>query len=176
MKVGVLALQGSIIEHEKMLESLDVEFVRVRTKEDLEAVSHLIIPGGESSTLQLLLEQKGMWELCTSRAKRKELKVMGTCAGAILCSLIDSKFEVDRNGFGAQQNSFSASLESKKFPKLEGVFIRAPRFKNIDDSVQVLATFGNEPVLIQDRNFLVMSFHPELNKEKRIYEYFLKSI
>ena len=109
MKVGVLALQGSIIEHEKMLKLLDVPYISVRTREELNEVTHLIIPGGESTTLQLLLEQKGMWELFKLRAN-KYLKIMGTCAGAILCSLIDSKFEVDRNGFGAQQHSFKASL------------------------------------------------------------------
>ncbi len=183
MNVGVLALQGSIVEHVKMLKSLNIDFLSVRTKEELKSVSHLIIPGGESSTLQLLLEQKGMWEIFVKRTSwipnqvrddNDVLKVMGTCAGAILCSRAGGKFEVERNGFGAQQESFRASLESEKFPKLEGVFIRAPRFQNIDSSVIVLAKFKKEAVLIEDRNFLVMSFHPELSEEKRIYEYFLK--
>ena len=176
MNVGVLALQGSIVEHVKMLKSLNINFLLVRTKEELESVSHLIIPGGESSTLQLLLEQKGMWEAFQLKANSQELRVMGTCAGAILCSRAGGKFEVERNGFGSQQESFRAPLESEKFSKLEGVFIRAPRFQNIDSSVIVLAKFQNEPVLIEDRNFLVMSFHPELNEEQRIYEYFLKSM
>lgn len=174
MNVGVLSLQGSIIEHEKMLKSLDVDFLRVRTKENLESVSHLIIPGGESSTLQILLEQKNMWELFKKRAGSGDLKVFGTCAGAILCSRVGANFEGNRNGFGAQQNSFIASLKSKQFPGLKGMFIRAPRFKNIDTSVEILATFENEPVLLRDRNFFCASFHPELLGELRIYEYFLK--
>jgi 5'-phosphate synthase pdxT subunit len=184
-KVGILALQGSIVEHEKMLASLDVHFISVRTREDLEQVTHLIIPGGESSTLQLLLEQKGMWNMFVKRTgaipnqvrndnKQESLKVFGTCAGAILCARAGAKFEVDRNGFGAQQNSFIAPLDSQPFPDMTGVFIRAPRFKNIDASVEVLATFENEPVLLRDRNFLCASFHPELSGEQRIYEYFLK--
>ncbi len=174
MKVGILALQGSIVEHAKMLDSLNVEFLKVRTKEELESVSHLIIPGGESTTLFLLMEQKDMWTLFQSRVQNQELKVFGTCAGAILCARAGAKFEVDRNGFGAQQNSFIAALDSVQFPHLKGVFIRAPRFKNMDASVEVLATFENEPVLLRDRNFLCASFHPELSGELRIYECFLK--
>ena len=174
MNVGILALQGSIVEHGKMLASLDVHFISVRTREELEQVTHLIIPGGESSTLQLLLEQKGMWSLFQSRVQSREFSVFGTCAGAIISSRAGAKFEVDRNGFGAQQNSFIAPLESQLFPDMTGVFIRAPRFKNIDASVEVLATFENEPVLLRDRNFLCASFHPELSGEQRIYEYFLK--
>ncbi len=174
MNIGILALQGSIVEHVKMLELLNIDFIPVRTKEEMETLSHLIIPGGESSTLQLLLEQKGMWELFKLRLNNEELKVMGTCAGAILCSRAGGKFSVDRNGFGSQQESFIAFLESDIFPNLEGVFIRAPRFKKVETSVKVLATFENEPVLIEDRNILVMSFHPELNSEKRIYKYFLE--
>ncbi len=180
-QVGILALQGSIIEHEEMLKSLDVEYKKVRSKSDLESISHLIIPGGESTTLRLLLEQKDMWDLFVKRTEwisdqvRNDnvLKVFGTCAGAILCSRAGARFEVDRNGFGSQQHSFIAPLVSQKFPDLEGVFIRAPKFKNIDSSVKILATFEDDPVLFQDRNFLISSFHPELSKEKRIYEYFL---
>lgn len=174
MKVGVLALQGSIVEHEKMLASLNIEYISVRTQEDLASISHLIIPGGESSTLQLLMEQKKMWEVFEEKARNGALKIFGTCAGAILCSRVGANVEVDRNGFGAQQHSCIVSLESAVFPQLEGVFIRAPRFKNIDVSVEVLARFEEEPVLLRDRNFLIASFHPELSGEKRIYEYFLK--
>lgn len=182
MNVGILALQGSIVEHAKMLDSLKIAFVNVRTKEDLESVSHLIIPGGESTTLRLLMDQKNMWETFVKRTEEipnqvrndERLKVFGTCAGAILCARAGAKFEVDRNGFGAQQNSFISALDSVQFPHLQGVFIRAPRFKNIDSSVEILATFENEPVLLRDRNFLCASFHPELSGEQRIYEYFLK--
>lgn len=183
MKVGVLALQGSIVEHEKMLRELGVDYVLVRSREELEKVSHLIIPGGESTTLSLLMEQKGMWDVFVKRTSwipnqvrddntKRELKVMGTCAGAILCARAGGNFEVDRNGYGAQQNSFVADLVSERFPGLEGVFIRAPRFKNVN--CEVLASFDGEPVLLKDGNFLVMSFHPELCGERRVYEYFLR--
>ncbi len=159
-----------------MLVEMGVDFVSVRTKEELALVSHLIMPGGESTVLRLLMEQKDMWELFVKRTQSGDLKVFGTCAGAILCSCAGAKFEVDRNGFGAQQSSFIDTLESEKFPELGGVFIRAPRFQNIDESVEVLATFENEPVLLLDRNFLAASFHPELSGEKRVYEYFLAQV
>ena len=176
MRVGVLALQGSIVEHENMLVELGVNFVSVRSKEDLESVSHLILPGGESTVLQLLMEQKGMWDILQLKIKNEKLKIFGTCAGAILCSLVGAKFGVERNGYGAQQSSFIDVLVSERFPDLGGVFIRAPRFKDIGEGVEVLATFDGEPVLLRDRNFLVASFHPELAGEKRLYEYFLSEV
>ena len=156
-----------------MLVEMGVGFISVRTKEELASVSHLIMPGGESTVLQLLMQQKDMWELFETRAEGGDLKIFGTCAGAILCSRVGAKFEVARNGFGAQQSSFIDTLDSEEFPELGGVFIRAPRFENIDSSVEVLATFEDEPVLLRDRNFLAASFHPELSGEKRVYEYFL---
>ncbi len=104
---------------------------------------------------------------------------MGTCAGAILISRLfsDVGFTVDRNAYGGQQGSFITKLESAEFTDLEGVFIRAPRFKNVDDgNVKVLATLKNEPVLVEGDGFLAMSFHPEISGDTTLHEYFLEKI
>lgn len=173
MKVGILALQGSFAEHAQILQQLKIGFIYVRTKEDLKDLTHLIIPGGESTTLRKLLETYGMWESLKLKVESGKLKVFGTCAGAILCQYLGMDVEICRNGFGAQQSSFVAPLDSKKFPELQGVFIRAPRFLSVGNDVEVLASFKNEPVLVQQGPFLALSFHPELCDEARIHEYFL---
>jgi len=178
-RVGILALQGSFVEHAEILKKLKQEFILVKTKQDLEDLTHLIIPGGESTTLEKLMRQNGMWEGIEGRMKNvecriesKKLKIFGTCAGAILCAKLGVDIEVDRNGYGAQKDSFEAELESEIFSELKGIFIRAPKFKVGKMSI-VLANFNDQPVLVEQDNFLVCSFHPELVGETRIHKYFL---
>ncbi len=171
MKVGILALQGSFSEHEVVLQKLKQEFILVKTKQDLINLTHLIIPGGESTTIEKLLKKSGMWEELEKSIKG--LKVFGTCAGSILCAKLGMDIEVDRNGYGAQKDSFEAELESEMFSELKGIFIRAPKFK-VGKTGIVLASFNDEPVLVEQDNFLVCSFHPELVGEIRIHEYFLE--
>lgn len=173
MKVGILALQGSFAEHGVVLDKIKQPFVLVKTKQDLEGLTHLIIPGGESTTLEKLLKKSGLWEELEKKIKKKELKFFGTCAGAIIFSKLGMDLQVERNGYGAQQNSFVEKLESEMFPELGGVFIRAPRFK-VQKNSKILARMGNEPVLIEQDKFLTSSFHPELIGETRVHEYFLK--
>jgi len=175
MRCGVLAVQGSVEEHVAVLQKLNVEPVLVRDRATLGVVSHLVIPGGESTTQQLLLEKFGMWDDLRDRVSKKSLRIFGTCAGAILCSRLGAGWDVDRNGFGAQQNSFSAVLDSENFPILSGVFIRAPKFKNIASRTEILVRFENNPVLVQDGDFLAASFHPELTEDVRVHEFFLES-
>lgn len=175
MRVGVLAIQGSVVEHMKVLQQLNTDPALVRDRTSLAEVSHLVIPGGESTTLQLLLEKYGLWSLLRRRIQSGDLKLFGTCAGAILCSRLGAGWEVDRNGFGAQQQSFSAVLDSDTFSNLRGVFIRAPQFKNIHSRCDVLATFENEPVLLHDGPFLAASFHSELSGDVRLHEFFLNT-
>ena len=172
--VGVLALQGSFVEHARVLQRLGVDFGLVRTKDDLKSLTYLILLGGESTTLRKLLETYGMWEVIKSKIENENLKVFGTCAGAILCQGFGMDVEIARNGFGAQQDSFMTKLVSDVFPGLQGVFIRAPRFTSIGKEGSILATVKNEPVLVEQDNFLAGSFHPELSGEVRIHEYFLK--
>ena len=174
MKIGILALQGSFAEHAKILEKIGTEFLFVHTKLDLEEISKLIIPGGESTTLEKLLKKFEMWEEIQLKIKNEELKIMGTCAGAILCAKFGARWEVDRNGFGAQQSSFSTILNSEKFPDFRGVFIRAPRFEKINPAVEILAKFQKDPVLLRGGNFLGASFHPEISGDPRVHEFFLE--
>ncbi|MFA6427136.1 MAG: pyridoxal 5'-phosphate synthase glutaminase subunit PdxT [Candidatus Magasanikbacteria bacterium] len=173
-KIGVLSIQGSFAEHGKILTKLHVPFIFVRSKEKLQTITHLIIPGGESTTLTKLLHEYDMWNMLEEKIKSKLLQVFGTCAGTILCEKLGMDIKVDRNAYGAQQHSFSAELDSTLFPHLRGVFIRAPRFISNGESVKILVTHQQEPCLAEQENFLAASFHPELAGETRIHEYFLK--
>lgn len=174
MNVGVLAIQGSFAEHKNMCEAINIECKLIRSKEDLESITHLIIPGGESTTMLKLLKRFGMWKILKDKLQKKSLKIFGTCAGAILCSYLGMDLEVERNAYGAQQDSMMTPLKSELFPGLTGAFIRAPKLINISDSVKILATDQGKAVMAEQGPFLVASFHPELVGETKIYKYFLK--
>ena len=174
MNVGILALQGSFAEHGKVLDALGVEYEFVRSLADLEDLTHLIIPGGESTTMEKLLREFGMWEAIQLRITNDEFRIFGTCAGAILCEKLGAQVSIARNGYGAQQASFTADLTSSQFHNLKGPFIRAPRIEKFEKGVTVLASFQKEPVLVADGNFLLATFHPELVGETRIHAYFLR--
>ncbi|MCF7847150.1 MAG: pyridoxal 5'-phosphate synthase glutaminase subunit PdxT [Candidatus Gracilibacteria bacterium] len=172
-------------EHAKILHNLRTQFVLVRSREDFQDLTHLILPGGESTTMEKLLKKFEMWDEILRQIQNDNLKVFGTCAGAILLAKFGAGWSVQRNGFGAQQASFSTVLKSKTFPDLRGVFIRAPRLKppskppsnsplEKGGETEVLATFENEPVLVRDGNFLGASFHPEIAGETRVHEFFLQ--
>ncbi|MBT3538509.1 pyridoxal 5'-phosphate synthase glutaminase subunit PdxT [Candidatus Parcubacteria bacterium] len=173
-KIGILAIQGSVIEHEKILKKLNADYYLVRTKEDLSSLTHLIIPGGESTTMEKLLRTYNIWDILQEKINVKSLNVFGTCAGAILLSKLGMDIEIERNGFGSQLHSFYADIESDKFQNLKGVFIRAPKFTSHSNDVIVLATYNDEPVLLEQNNMLACGFHPELNDEVRIHEWFLR--
>ncbi len=175
LTVGILAIQGSFAEHAMILKKMRVDFIYVRSLDDLQNLTHLIIPGGESTTLTKLLKAYGIWDQLQKRAENKTLKIFGTCAGAILCQQFGLDIKVNRNGYGAQLNSFTTELTSEKFPNLTGIFIRAPRFQSVGKNVTILAEHTNEPVLIEQDNFLAAAFHPELSDETRIHEYFLQT-
>lgn len=172
-KVGILALQGSFAEHGDVLKNLGQDFCWVRSLKDLQDLTHLIIPGGESTTLRLLLQSYGMWEVLQKKVQAEQLFLFGTCAGAILACDFGLQVRVDRNAYGAQQASFCDVLSSDLFPALEGVFIRAPRFVSVSEQVEVLAFYKHEPVLVRDKNILGATFHPELTGDRRVHEYFL---
>jgi 5'-phosphate synthase pdxT subunit len=174
MKIGILALQGSFSEHAKVLQSMQKDFVFVRSKQDLESLTHIIIPGGESTTLEKLLKNSGMWNILESNINNKKLKVLGTCAGAILLQKLGMDMECERNGYGAQLNSFSAIIKSDVFENMRGIFIRAPRFVHLGKLVCVIATYQGEPVVIQQENLLALTFHPEISSDSRIHTYFLE--
>lgn len=173
--IGVLAVQGSFAEHAQVLERLGVSHTLVRTAQQLEPCTHLILPGGESTTQQKLLELFGLWDMLAEKSRAGALQVYGTCAGAILAARFGSlDIEVDRNAYGAQLDSFETTLESNMFPGLPGVFIRAPRFTRVGADFRILAQHGGQPVLVEYHNFLLGSFHPELTEDGRVHTYFVQ--
>ena len=187
MRIGVLAIQGDVIEHRSILRALGVEEAEVRVPEDLEGVDGLILPGGESTTIGKLMVRYGLDRSIPERVKHG-LAVYGTCAGMILLArraaggeppllrLMD--ISVIRNAYGRQVDSFEADLEIPVLgPRpLRGVFIRAPIIDHVGRGVEVLATREGRPVLVREGRLLVSSFHPELAPDDRVHRYFLDVI
>jgi pyridoxal 5'-phosphate synthase pdxT subunit len=174
VKIGVLALQGNFREHAAMLRALGAEVVEVRKPEQLEGLEGLVIPGGESTTITRLMRLYGI----DDALRRFEGAVFGTCAGMILLDrehlgLVD--LVVDRNAYGRQVASFEADLDLDGRP-LRGVFIRAPRVRDLGPEVEVLAVHDGEPVLLRQGRFLVASFHPELTDDTRVHARFLELV
>ncbi len=189
MKIGVLALQGAFIEHEKVLQRLGAEPIEVRLPKDLDGLDGLIIPGGESTTIGKLAVQYNLIDPLREMAQSGN-PVWGTCAGMIFMSkdtgrdqpllkLMDVK--VQRNAFGRQVDSFEADLTVKGIDDhrlFHAVFIRAPLIEAVGPGVEVLATVdrADVPVIVAARqdNLLVTSFHPELSNDARFHQSFLK--
>jgi len=176
MKIGVLAVQGNFREHEAVLRRLGADVVEVRKREQLDGLDGLVVPGGESTTFMRLMRLYGLDDALRSFAA----PVFGTCAGMIVLDrahlgLMD--LEVDRNAYGRQVASFEADLRLDGDARpLRGVFIRAPRVREVGDDVEVLAEHDGEPVLLRQGRFLVASFHPELTEDTRVHELFLDQV
>jgi pyridoxal 5'-phosphate synthase pdxT subunit len=176
MRIGVLAVQGNFREHAVVLRGLGADVVEVRKPEQLDGLDGLVIPGGESTAIGRLIRLYGLEEAI----RRFAAPVFGTCAGMILLDrnhlgLVD--LEVERNAYGRQVASFEADLElDGDSEPLRGVFIRAPRVREVGANVEVLAELDGEPVLLRDGRFLVASFHPELTGDPRVHERFLELI
>ncbi|CAN5707203.1 pyridoxal 5'-phosphate synthase glutaminase subunit PdxT [soil metagenome] len=188
-RVGVLALQGSSRLHAAALAELGVIPVEVRTPADLAGVDALVIPGGESTTLSLLLDSSGLRRALEDRLAQ-DLPVLGTCAGMILCArdVVDGRSDqhslgavditVRRNAFGRQRDSFEADLEvdglaGGPFP---AVFIRAPVVTRAGAGVEVLARVAEGPVLCRSGAVVVAAFHPELGGDLRLHQLLLERI
>jgi 5'-phosphate synthase pdxT subunit len=176
MRIGVLALQGNFREHAAMLRRLGAEAVEVRKPEQLRGLDGLVVPGGESTTFLRLMRLYGL----DAAIRSFEQPVFGTCAGMIVLDrdhlgLVD--LAVDRNAYGRQVASFEADLElAGEDAPLRGVFIRAPRVRDVGEDVEVLAEHDDEPVLVRQGRFLVASFHPELTEDTRVHELFLDAV
>jgi len=173
MKIGVLALQGNFREHAAMLRRLGAEAIEVRKPEQLQGLDGLVLPGGESTTFMRLMRLYGLDEA----VREFTGPVLGTCAGMIVLDrqhLDAVDIEVDRNAYGRQVASFEADLAVAGDGKpLRGVFIRAPRVREVGPEVEVLAELDGEPVLLREGRFIVASFHPELTDDTRVHERFL---
>jgi pyridoxal 5'-phosphate synthase pdxT subunit len=187
MKVGVLALQGAFIEHEKRLQTLGAETQQVRLPQHLEGLDGLIIPGGESTTIGKLAAEYGLIEPLREFARTHP--TWGTCAGLIflakdigddrqpLLGLMDVK--VNRNAFGRQVDSFETALPIPVLgdEPFHAVFIRAPIVTEAPDHIAVLARLADgRMVAVQQGHLLGTAFHPELTEDTRLHAYFLQML
>ena len=189
VKVGVLSLQGDVREHSAALAELGASPVAVRTPEELTGVDALVLPGGESTTMSLLLASSGLFPVVAARL-REGMPAFGTCAGMILLASRvldgrpDQKFfgamdiVVRRNAFGRQVDSFETSLPVSGVDggPVDAVFIRAPFVESVGDDVEVLATVDDHPVLCRQGGLLAAAFHPELSGDLRIHQLFLDHV
>jgi len=188
VKVGVLALQGAFRAHADKLTELGVDVREVRLPDHLDEVDALVMPGGESTTMSMLLESSGLFDPLADRLD-DGMAVLGTCAGLILLSsdIEDGRADqrsfgrldlaVQRNGYGRQIESFETDLETTVPDEpVHAVFIRAPRIVRAGESVEVLAHARGDAVLVRSGNALGASFHPELATDTRIHRLFLDSV
>ena len=184
MLIGVLALQGAFIEHEKMLAKLGVDSFEIRQLSDLDkSFDALIIPGGESTVQGKLLNELGMMDKVRGLIE-SGMPVWGTCAGLILLAksidggekphVATMDIVAKRNAYGRQLGSFFCNCEFKGLGKIPMTFIRAPYIQSYGDGVEILATVEGKTVAARQKNMLVTAFHPELNDDTSLHEYFLR--
>jgi pyridoxal 5'-phosphate synthase pdxT subunit len=199
-RVGVLALQGDFREHIELLGGLGVDAFEVRGPAELARARALVLPGGESTTMSVLLESSGLLEPLGERLAAG-MPALGTCAGMILLAkeVIDGRADqhhfgvidisVRRNAFGRQRDSFEADLDVVGLDApLHAVFVRAPVVERAGPEVEVLAAvnmdgpagdgprLGHKPVVCRQGPVLVTSFHPELAADPRLHELFLETL
>ncbi|MBA4398351.1 MAG: pyridoxal 5'-phosphate synthase glutaminase subunit PdxT [Anaerolinea sp.] len=189
MNIGVLALQGDFLEHQKMLEQLGARVIQVRLPQHLQDLDGLIIPGGESTTIGKLAVEFGLME--PLRAFAQDHAIWGTCAGAIflardigrdqpLLGVMD--ITVERNAFGRQVDSFATDLDVPVLKEVDpvdrpfrAVFIRAPRIAKANGTTRLLATLADGTIVaVRQNRWLATSFHPELTGDDRFHRYFME--
>lgn len=186
--IGVLAMQGAFADHARVLERLGARARLVRTEADLEGLDGLVLPGGESTSMQILLERMGLWEPVRQRVLGG-LPALGTCAGMILLStrITDGRagqrsfgalpLTVRRNGYGRQVDSFEAPLRVAGLdgPDFPGIFIRAPLVEDAGGA-EVLSTLDGHPVAVRQGRVMALGFHPELSGDDRLHRLFLELV
>jgi len=189
VKIGVLALQGTFIEHVHAVKQLGAETLEIRKPVELEGVSGIIIPGGESTVITRLMHHYGLFEPLKDMAGRG-VPFLGTCAGMIcLADDVGSTIEletlrlmdirVNRNAFGRQLSSFEKDLQipvlgHKPFP---GLFIRGPVVERTGARVEVIARLDDGRIVgVREGSILATAFHPELVDDLRMHEYFLQMV
>ncbi len=185
-RVGVLALQGDVREHLRILASLGEDSVQVKTAQQLDGVEALVIPGGESTTIGKMAVRFGLLEPLRS-AIDEGLAVYGTCAGLIFLAGAVTEGDqplvgaldvvVKRNAFGRQNESFEADLDIAGLTEpFHAVFIRAPWIEKVGSDVEILAEIDEHPVMVRQGQILATSFHPELTGDGRIHQMLLEQI
>ncbi len=187
MRVGVVAIQGDFEKHLETLRRIaapGLEGAEVRKPEDLEGIDRVIVPGGESTTVGMLMERFGLGAALRSAVERGT-PVWGTCMGMILMAkdvadrpnqytLDVLDVEVTRNAFGTQVHSFEDHVSVKGLEGgVTGVFIRAPVVSRLGPDVEALAEYRGKVVAVRQGRLLGTSFHPELTDDTRMHEYFL---
>ena len=189
MKIGVLALQGDVAEHIASLGECGVIASGVRSKQEIESIDALVIPGGESTTIAKLAKAFGVFDLIKSRIA-SGMPTYGSCAGMILiadqildCGADQEGFggidaQVRRNAFGRQVDSFETDLSFSGIggAAFRAVFIRAPWVESVGTQVEVLSSFNGHPVAIRQGHLLATSFHPELTGDNRIHRFFVDQL
>lgn len=187
MKIGVLALQGAVAEHMRMVEKAGAKAVAVKRTDQLDGLDGMIIPGGESTTIGKLMNTFGFVDALRSFSAQGK-PIFGTCAGLILIAktieggtpeahlaLMDMK--VARNAFGRQRESFEADLDVKGVGgQVRAVFIRAPIILETGPQVEVLSEYDGRIVAARQQHLLATSFHPELTDDHRLHAYFLDMV
>jgi 5'-phosphate synthase pdxT subunit len=183
MKIGILALQGGFAKHIDVLNQLEVESIEVRLPDQLGDIDALILPGGESTTNIKLIQTYHMFDPISNFAKTKPL--FGTCAGSILMGTRVTNFDfpsfqlidatVHRNAYGTQVDSFMDSIEFQG-QNVDVMFIRAPKFSDLGNDVEILSEHNNDPIVVRNQHHLMATCHPELTGATEIHEYFLNEI
>lgn len=187
LRIGVLAFQGDVREHILVLEELGAQVVKVRRPDELASVDALVIPGGESSVMDKLVRLFGMQQPLRD-AISSGLPVFGTCAGLIMMAdhIVDAIAEqeslgglhvdVRRNAFGTQIDSFEVDLEMPGVTTepVPATFIRAPIVERVGEGVRVISQLADGRIVAVEQGYLLgISFHPEVNGDTRVHEYFL---
>ena len=189
--IGVLALQGDFVEHIKTFSSLGVSAQEIRKANQISDLDALVIPGGESTTISYLMDLYN-FRSAIKDAASSDLPIWGTCAGLIFLSnqivqnssntsqkLLGSlDIETERNAFGRQHESFQSEFPIPKFglDKFTGVFIRAPRIRNIGSNVEILAKLNDEIVAVKQGNIIGTCFHPELSNTVIFHKYLIELV
>ncbi|MBY0371744.1 pyridoxal 5'-phosphate synthase glutaminase subunit PdxT [bacterium] len=184
LQIGILALQGAVEPHARLLGRIGASPVYVRKPEQLSGLAGIILPGGESTAMIHLLKLNRLWEPLREFVQTRP--VLGVCAGAILLarkvthpeqeSLGAIDIEIARNAYGRQVDSFTAELKpgvAWEGTPIEGVFIRAPRIQKVGAGVDVLFEHKGEPVLVAQGRCLAGTFHPELTDSIAVHHYFI---
>lgn len=187
MKIGVLSLQGGVIEHIKQVKKLGYDPVEVKKESDLDVIDAIILPGGESTTIGKLLNVTNLMEPLRNKIL-EGLPVWGTCAGMILLAkdienddrrhLGVMDIRVRRNAFGTQIDSFRTKkvIDQISREEIELVFIRAPYVIEASEKAEVLCKVREKIVAVRQNNMLATSFHPELTDNLKVLKYFVDNI
>ena len=195
LKIGVIGIQGSVAEHiEKMKDAIEEANIKgsiflIKKKSDLNNLNGLIIPGGECTNIFKIMSYSGIFDLLIDLIKKKNLPVMGTCAGCVLLAkkikdnttniktLQAIDMEIQRNAFGRQKESFEKKINinflEDRYP---AIFIRAPLILKTWGSCEILSKIDDKIIMVRQNKYLAMSFHPELTKNIDIHKYFLNMI